>query len=158
MTQPPPDFQLPPPAGTPAPHELQYENALFVDRDTEHLRILSICWYVMSGLAVLMGCFPIFHVSFGLFMIFSPKSFGPGTPPPPFMGWMFFLMGSAFMLAGWSVAILGFFTARSLPRRRRITICYVGAALACLWVPLGTLLGVFTFIVLSRPNVKASFH
>ena len=31
------------------------------------------------------------------------------------------------------------------------------AALECLSVPLGTLLGVFTLVVLSRPSVRDSF-
>jgi hypothetical protein len=32
------------------------------------------------------------------------------------------------------------------------------AAIACLFMPLGTILGVFTIIVLIRPNVKALFE
>ena len=35
--------------------------------------------------------------------------------------------------------------------------CFVIACLACMQMPLGTILGVFTIIVLARPSVKEMF-
>jgi hypothetical protein len=140
------------------PADLGYQSAALIDRDQEHLRILSIFWYVAAGLAALMGCFPILHVVAGLVMIFARVPTKPGEPPLALFGWLFFLMGSAFMALGWTGAILAFFTARSLTGRRRLMLCYVAAAVACLSIPFGLILGVFTFVVLSRPTVKASFH
>ena len=163
MTTPcPPQAQgnpTPNPLGAPATGALEFQNAALIDRDVEHLRILSICWYVASGLAALAGCFPVIYVILGLMVILSPGSFGPAKapPPPPMMGWFFFLMGSAFMLIGWTAAILGLLTGLSLPKRRRLWVCYAAAAIACLQIPIGTTLGVFTFIVLARPSVRASF-
>ena len=46
---------------------------------------------------------------------------------------------------------------RSLARHRRYTFCLVVAAILCLFVPFGTLLGVFTIIVLVRSTVRARF-
>jgi hypothetical protein len=138
---------------------LGYQNALYVDRDQEHLRILSIFWYVWAGLATLMGCVPIFHLTFGLVMIFSPRSFagGGGGPPPPFIGWFFVILAGAFMCVAWSQAVLGFLAARALSQRRRLLLCQIAAGIACVNIPLGTVLGVFTFVVLSRPQVRNSF-
>ena len=39
----------------------------------------------------------------------------------------------------------------------RQTFCVVVAAISCCFTPLGTVLGVFTLIVLFRPSVKALF-
>ena len=128
----------------------------FYDRDAEHLKILSICWYIGSGLALLGSACPGLYAVIGLFMAISPDSFKPDAPPPEF-GWIMFAFATMAVLAIWAGAILGFFTARSLPRRRRLMLCYVAAGLACLQIPFGTALGVFTFVVLSRPSVKASF-
>ena len=36
----------------PPPIDYESDRHMMVDRDTEHLRILSICWFVDSGLAV----------------------------------------------------------------------------------------------------------
>ncbi len=74
-------------------------------------------------------------------------------------------MGLVFMcIAGFifcllaTVAVLDFKCGRSLARRKNSTHCYVMAALSCVNVPFGTLLGVFTLVVLSRPTVKELFN
>jgi hypothetical protein len=55
-------------------------------------------------------------------------------------------------------AVLCLLTGISLNAQRRRTLCMVTAGLMCLNIPLGTILGVFTFVVLSRPSVKALFE
>jgi len=154
--------QIPPPVPSPPPlpADLSYQgNApVMVDRDAEHLRILMICWYVLSALVALGGFGGAFYIFFGLMFVHSPAAFGPGPPPPPGMGWILVGLGGAFMLFFWTCAILGFFAARGLQKRKWINICYVAAALACVQIPLGTLLGIFTFIVLARPPVRESFN
>jgi hypothetical protein len=47
---------------------------------------------------------------------------------------------------------------RSLAARKRYTFCIIVAAISCTFFPLGTALGVFTILVLSRPSVKALFE
>jgi len=145
------------PTSTPA--NIEYQGNLMVDRNDEHIKILSICWYVVSGLAALGGLFPLIYVVLGLFIVTGSMSAGggPGGPPPDFLGGFMIVFGSCFSLFIWTIAVLGFFTARNLKRRRRLILCYVTAALACLQIPVGTTLGVFTFIVLARPNVRDSF-
>ena len=46
---------------------------------------------------------------------------------------------------------------RYLARRERYTFCLVVAGVECMFMPFGTVLGVFTIIVLSRPSVKDLF-
>jgi len=132
-----------------------YYTNMQVDRDAEHLRILSICWYILSGLAAFFGLVPIIHVIIGITLI--TQSRGGAGDPPAFVGWMFMCMGSFFILFIETVAVLGFFTARSLKERRRRTLCFIAAGMCCLQIPIGLTLAVFTFIVLSRPSIKASF-
>jgi hypothetical protein len=126
--------------------------------DNEHLKLLSIFHYIMGGLSALFGCIPIIHVVLGLFFLLSPHSFGPGpNQPPPFMGWLFMLLGGCFMLFGWTYAILVLFAGRCIAQRKHHTYCFIVACLECLWVPFGTCLGVFTILVLNRASVKALF-
>lgn len=61
------------------------------------------------------------------------------------------------LLFALATAALSGFAGRSLSRRRHYVFCLVAAGLACLSFPLGTALGVFTFMVLQRPSVKALF-
>ena len=46
---------------------------------------------------------------------------------------------------------------RFLAQRAYYTFCFVVAALECVFVPFGTVLGVFTIVVLQRPAVKEMF-
>ena len=73
------------------------------------------------------------------------------------MGIFFVAFASLFILAGWTFATCVFLAGRNLARRRRYTFCLVMAAIMCLFMPFGTVLGVFTLVVLMRPSVKPLF-
>jgi len=73
------------------------------------------------------------------------------------VGWFFIVLGSMFVLLGWTCAIFMMVTAGKLRRRESRLFCCVMAGIACVSVPLGTVLGVFTLIVLMRPSVQALF-
>ena len=140
------------------------------DRDADHLRILSICWYVVAGLQALMACFLLLYVLFGvgiaLFGVAAGTAGGHEARDPsgaavglPFMGMglMVGCFGCFLFLLVATLAFLNFKTGQSLVRRRNIALIYVMAALLCTAIPMGTLLGVFTFVVLSRPSVRSTF-
>ena len=46
---------------------------------------------------------------------------------------------------------------RRLAQRRSYMFCMVMAGVACMLTPVGTVLGVFTIIVLNRPSVRRLF-
>lgn len=129
--------------------------------DANHLRYLAIAHYVMGGITGLFACIPLIHVTVGGMMIsghfpVTPPT-APGEPDIQMFGWLFVVMGGLFVLLGWTFAILLFLTGRWLSARKNHTFCFVIACLQCISVPLGTILGVFTILVLSRPSVKSLF-
>ena len=128
------------------------------DRDGDHLKILSICWYIWSSLVLLMSCGAIIYLVIGIVFLVSPPPTHAGDPPPELFGGIFTGVGACGMLLGWTVAALGFITAGALRKRRKRGLCFTTAVISCLNVPMGTVLGVFTLVVLSRPSVKASFE
>lgn len=129
--------------------------------DADHLRLLSIFHYVMAGVVAVFGCIPIIHVGMGVMMVsgkFPGPAPGPGAPPfPAEMGWFFIGMGGLFILIAQTMAVLAFLSGRWIGARKNMTFCLVVAGIECLQVPLGTVLGVFTFLVLQRPTVRALF-
>jgi hypothetical protein len=133
-----------------------------MDQDTEHLRLLSIFHYVMAGITAFFSCFGLFYVIFGLMMLFSPESFAdPGhsqPPPPAAFGLMFALMGGFFVLGGWGFATAMFLAGRYLASRKHYLFCLIISGLLCMMMPFGTILGVFTIVVLLRPAVKQMFN
>ncbi len=126
--------------------------------DDEHLRLLSIFYYVKGGISALFACIPIIHVVLGLVFIIAPQVFGHGNDrPPAFVGLLLVMLGSFLILLGWTFAILALITGRCIAHRKHYTFCFVVACVECLSVPFGTVLGVFTILVLNRLSVKELF-
>lgn len=123
--------------------------------DDEHLRLLSIFHYLKGGITALFACIPIIHVVLGLVFIVAPHLLGHGNDQPPaFLGWLFVILGSFLILFGWAMAALVLIAGRCVGRRKHYTFCFVVACVECLSVPFGTVLGVFTILVLNRQSVR----
>ncbi|MBI1289877.1 hypothetical protein GC173_01350 [bacterium] len=129
-------------------------------RDEDNLRLLSILYWVWGGLGVLCGCFPIIHVSMGFAIMTGrlPMDQGADQPPPAEFGLLFVVLGISIMLLIWTMSALTIYTGFCLKARRRRTLCQVVAALACLNIPIGLALGVWTLMVLGRPSVRRLFE
>jgi hypothetical protein len=126
--------------------------------DAQHLDLLSIFHYIVGGLAFLFSFFPVFHLWMGIMMVtgtFSEES-GSDNVPVAF-GWFFIVVALGAILIGLTYAICTILAGRYLKRRERHTFCLVMAAISCIFFPFGTVLGIFTILVLSRPSVKALF-
>lgn len=132
-----------------------------VDQDLEHLRLLKILTYVYAGITAVFSLIPLIHLGMGVAIVSGALPMGPaspgGGPGPELMGWLFIAIGGAIIVIGESLAIACLFAARSLGEHRRRVYCMVVAAFECINMPLGTILGVFTLVVLARPSVKALF-
>jgi hypothetical protein len=126
--------------------------------DVQHLKLLAIFHYIVAGVAALFACFPLIHLVMGLFMVFAPDSFGSSRDQPPaFLGWFFVVFALVIILAGWAFAVLVLTAGRCIARRKLYTFCFVMACVECIFMPFGTVLGVFTIIVLNRASVKNLF-
>ena len=133
-----------------------------MSRDEEHLNLLSVFHYVVAGAAALFACIPIIHVIIGIAVLVGGFGSGPGAHaggelPDRLFGLIFIVVGGLAVLAGWTLAAVLFAAGRCLARRKRYTFCLVVAAISCIFMPFGTVLGVFTIIVLVRPSVKELF-
>jgi hypothetical protein len=128
-------------------------------QDEDHLRILSILHYVFGGLLLLGGFFPLLYVGFGILMLSGALN-GPNTrnAPPPGLAWFFIVFFGAMSLLVWALGLCTLFAGYNLSHRSRYLFCFIVAAICCIQMPLGTILGVFTIIVLSRPSVKEMFE
>jgi hypothetical protein len=131
-----------------------------MDRDQEHLQLLSVFHYVVAGLAALFSFFPLLYTIIGTIFIFAGRH---GTAkagedlPPEFLGWIFAVIGSGLFLFGLAIAICILIAGRSLALHKRYSFAMAMACIECVFVPFGTILGVFTIVVLSRESVKELF-
>ena len=129
-----------------------------MSQDEHHLKLLSIFHYVVGGLTALIACCPMLHLTFGIFMLVAPDSMeSTGEGPPAIFGWVFIVIPGMIILGGWALAICVILTGRFLSQRRRHLFCLVIAGIECLMMPFGTVLGVFTIIVLTKESVREMF-
>jgi len=126
-----------------------------VNQDVEHLKLLSIFHYVVAGLVALFACFPLIHFFVGLGMVTGAFDDAPGEAQLFGVGLMVF--AGLFILSGWAMAIAVLFAGRNLAAHTRYTYCLVVAGIECMLMPFGTVLGVFTIIVLMRETAKELF-
>jgi hypothetical protein len=129
--------------------------------DAEHLRVLAICHYVLGAVECFFSLFPLVYVALGLAMALSPEfaqNRPPDRGPPPALGFAIAALGGTCVCGGLLMGGLTIYSGRAMQQRRHNTLSLVIAALLCLWIPFGTLLGVFTFIVLMRPSVARLYE
>ncbi len=126
-----------------------------------YLKTLAVCHYVYAGLAACGMCFGAFYVGFGSLMgaaIRHAPQTDPSKTPSPEVANLFTTIfagvGVFIMVLAATVSLLCFLSARAMTRRSNRTLSLVVAGVCCLTGILGIALGVFTFIVLMKPETE----
>lgn len=129
--------------------------------DAQHLRLLAIFHFVAAGMACLgilfiAGEFAFLHVIMSHADTVAKPGQANAIPPQVLLAifqWFFALFGLWFLASAVLNALSGFFL---LARKHRV-FSLVVAGINCLHMPLGTILGVFTIIVLIRASVQEEY-
>ena len=114
----------------------------------KHLNLLAVFYYVFAGLMALGSSLALLYVGLGVLFLVSPESVenpGDGLSTEA-MGYLFAGIGIVLLALGWGWAAALAYTGRYLKRRVNRGFCLVIAALCCLSVPLGTILGIVTMM------------
>ena len=128
--------------------------------DADQLTLLAAFHFVGAGLAVFGLMFLFVHYSFMNAMFNNPqmwKNAPQGPLPVEFFGlfkWLYVFMGMWFVVSLVLNVISGF----CLLGRKGRMFSMVVAGMNCLHIPLGTVLGVFTIIVLMRDSVREAYN
>lgn len=137
--------------------------------DADHLNTLTLCHYIMHVIGAMMIHHPSAFLPLGpaypapqvqVYLSAPPYPVGASYPFfPPFMGYLFLTMGIIAVALGWTLGGLTAYAGRCLKRPKNSIFVFIVAGLNCAFVmPLGTILGAFTFAVLLRSTVKALFQ
>ena len=130
--------------------------------DADHLNLLAIFHFVGAGLALLGIAFLVAHYAFMHAMFTNPdiwKNQKQPMPMPPeqifeMMKWIYLVGAVWFVTSG----VLNVISGLCLRARNGRTFSLVVAGINCLHIPLGTVLGVFTIIVLIRDSVRELYE
>lgn len=127
------------------------------DRDLGHLRLLAVFHFVMAalgalGLLFLIGHYALMH----MVMEAAPQTASNGPSPAEVLAmlrWMYWVLGAAGLLFAAGNLLSGLYLRRQVHRGFSLVM----AAINCVQMPLGTILGVFTLIVLLRDSVRRRY-
>ena len=174
--------RTPPAADAPAvTPPLAYQSPVPFARDLEHLKLLAIGHYLYGGLTMACSSIFIIYIVIGVMALRNPAMFNPPPatgpastapaapipprapapppgPPPQVFGWMFAGFGTTAVVVGWTAGILTIISGRCIRRQRARLFSMTVAGINCLNVPLGTALGVLTFLVLLRDSVARMYR
>jgi len=131
-----------------------------VNQDLDHLRILSICHYILAGFCLFPFLYGVFYMIMGIFFgaIIASAPQPDNGPPAVLFGGIFIIIGGIISVIALTVGILLLKSGRNLSNHRGYTFCFVIACISCVFMPFGTILGIFTIIVLMRDSVKTIFN
>ena len=128
--------------------------------DAEHLKLLAIFHFVLAGLTLIGLGFLFLHWFFMHSIFENPEMFKhakDGPPPAQFFAvfkWFYIFFGTCIVTGG----ILNLLSGWAILRRRARIFSLIVAGIDCAVIPLGTALGVFTFIVLLRDSVREVYE
>ncbi len=143
--------------------------------DREHLSALSIGHFLLAGVALLGGIPTLIlgvtaskvvdelgtDIAAGMGQVTDQTGSNPFGASPDAMLQDFGTMVTTFIVLGLLLAVISTVhlavVGMKLRQRRWWTFCYLTGWGECIMFPFGTILGIFTIVVLSRPSVKRLF-
>jgi len=126
--------------------------------DDSHLKLLCIFHFIFAGLAFMGILFLLVHFTIFHAFLENPKfsQNQKGLPPAEFFAifkWFYLIFGSWLSIS----IVLNVISAFFLRMRKHRIFSLVVAGINCIHVPFGTVLGVFTIIVLMQESIQESY-
>ena len=141
----------------------------------ERLRLLSLGYYISGAIGAVCVSFLLIHLAIFTTLSFIPQSkwnnnSKPATSvasdqrntatnnrsdaPPVIIFRIAAAAVGCIILVGWILGGLTIYAGRCIKLRQRRTFVMIMAAINCIWIPHGTLLGIATFMTLDTPGTK----
>ncbi len=124
-----------------------------MDRDERHLKVLSKL-QILYGITNLFVAYYYYRAIF-IFVDGYRRILEQSHPELEVALWIGF--GFVLFLIGIVILFCIILAGQSLARYENYQFCFVVAVLECLVLPIGTILGIATILVLRRDTVKALF-
>jgi len=150
---------------------------------TDRLWLLSVAYYISGAIGAAFVSFLLIHFFLLLGLSFIPSSqwnapaptpasaqYAAPSPiptaspapknnqgPPAIMFRTFAAIVGLIILCGWTLGALTIYAGHCIKRRKHRLFIYIMAAINCIWVPYGTVLGIATILLFQWPEVRAEF-
>lgn len=124
--------------------------------DKNNLKSLSIFYYVWGGINLFAAFSSLLAIVLGIWLFYEGEN--TGDMEAQAAGIIYMIYGAFLFLFLTVYGILSLLVGKFIKNTKNRIFCLIIAGIACLHFPLGTALGVFTFIELEKPNVKPLFE
>jgi hypothetical protein len=132
-----------------------------MNEDTSYLNLLSRFHYIVAGMIGLISCLPLLNLLIGIPMLEDVSyALSQGEYPSQYTLalFMFILLPTGVVVIGWMFAIAVALNGYYIKHRKWLKYCMVMSGIETIFTPIGTVLGVFTIILLTKPNIKNQFN
>lgn len=133
-----------------------------MNKDLEQIKTIAVFTFVYAGVSALFSFFPVIHLTIGISML-NGSLFDGNTPtdtvfPFNLFALMFTIIPAIMILGGLTYSIALAISGNFLLKKRHYIFCMIMAGISCAFAPFGTVLGIFTILLLQRPSVKNLFE
>ena len=141
----------------PPPHP----NAMVGDPDAGHVAVLAVCHFVNAALSFFCAFFTVAPISLLIAAVLYPiNTFWPGlaaSMPVMLRETLHGIVSLSLISLIFAIPVLNLISGIFMVSYKNWKLSMFTAWLTCLNVPLGTILGIFTIRILSRPDVRAKY-
>lgn len=149
----------------------------------DRLRLLSLAYYISGAIGAAMISFLLIHFFLLIGLSFIPASQWDQSPakpaisqqtspspsaqasptpnnsqaPPPIFFRLIAAVIGCIILCGWILGALTAYAGYCIKKRKHKLLIHIMAAINCIWIPYGTILGIATILLFQWPEVKAEF-
>lgn len=126
-----------------------------------YLDLISLFHFIVAGIAGLFSCLPLFNLFIGMPMLkdipytFLQHEYFSQQILAPFI--MFILLPTGMAVIGWMFAIAVALNGYYIKNRIWLKYCMVISGIETIFTPLGTILGAFSLVLLTKPNIRMLF-
>jgi hypothetical protein len=131
-----------------------------MNENASYLNLLSLFHFIVAGIAGLFSCLPLLNLLIGIpilkdvpYALSQGEYFSQYTLAPL----MFIILPTGMAVIGWMFAVAVALNGYYNKNRKWLKYCLVMGGIETIFTPFGTALGVFTIILLTKPNINNLF-
>ncbi len=131
-----------------------------MEEDIRYLNLLAVFQMIVAGIVGLLSCLPLINLFIGVPMLEAvPYALSQGEffSQSILVPLMFILLPSGMSVIGWMLAVAIALNGYYLKNHKWLNYCMIVSGIETIFMPFGTVLGVFTIILLTKPNIKNLF-
>jgi heme/copper-type cytochrome/quinol oxidase subunit 2 len=131
-----------------------------MDTTAHDLRLLSIGYFIQGGIVIFSGLLFLCYLALIGAVFASVQNGAQVDPQKQIPAHLLYAIGVVVIAMALVTLLVGacmLYSGVALRKRKNRTLILVMAALNCLAIPYGTVLGIFTFLVLQRTIAKEMF-